>query len=615
MMDDGFKNQVLERTDIVDLVRSFGVQVRKSGQNYTCLCPFHKEKSPSFSLNPGKGFFHCFGCQASGTQIDFVMRHENMDFLGALHFLARRAGIAIPERHNSPQEAAAAQAARSEKQKILELMEDACRFFEGQLRRPEHAGALAYASSRGLDDEALKKFRVGWAPDGFDNILRWADALKHPRELLVKAGLLKLNEKNSVYDLFRARLMFPIWDDEGRVVAFSGRIIIEDKNVGKYINSPESPVFTKSLLLYGFNLARKNMQGEQGALICEGQMDVIACHRAGLSHAVAPLGTALTEEHVRKLRRAAKAATLCFDADPAGLRAAKRSLGLLLAAGLPARVITIPAGKDPDEIIRKQGPEALREAIKNSRDCLDFLAEQLRKEHGDSTTGRAAAGSEAMELLSSIPDPILLSSMLQDIAERLHLDPRALQDGLRNRHAQQRSRERRQQQQAAPAEPSPTLDETQAAAPLPSPAAPVQEATPDAESNVELILLQIAVANEDLAHELAEALPAVGLSSNPSGAALNYVLSLVHAGDWAAAAQAALARFKQSPSVMKALAMPEYSASSTPEILRKAAFDCLAKRLSLTRDRRARDIMNALKAPGADARTLLAELQQLKAMK
>ncbi len=613
-MDDGFKNQVLERTDIVDLVRSFGVQVRKSGQNYTCLCPFHKEKSPSFSLNPGKGFFHCFGCQASGSQIDFVMRHENMDFLGALHFLARRAGIAIPERHNSPQEAAAAQAARSEKQKIMELLEDACRFFEGQLRRPEHAGALAYAASRGLDDEALKKFRVGWAPDGFDSILRWGEALNHPCDLLIKAGLLKINENNRVYDLFRGRLMFPIWDDEGRVVAFSGRIIVENKDVGKYINSPESPVFTKSLLLYGFNLARKNMQGEQGALICEGQMDVIACHRAGLSHAVAPLGTALTEEHVRKLRRAAKAATLCFDADAAGLRAAKRSLGLLLAAGLPARVITIPAGKDPDDIIRKQGPEALCAAIKNSRDCLDFLAEQLRKEHGDSTTGRAAAGSEAMELLSAIPDPILLSSMLQDIAERLHLDPRALQDGLRHRHAQQRSRDRRQQQ-AAPADPSPTTPgEASPVAPAQAPVS-VQEAPPDAESNVELILLQIAIAHEDLAHELAETLPAAGLSANPSGAALNYVLSLVHAGDWAAAAQAALARFKSSPSVMRALALPEYSAASAPEILRKAAADCLAKRRSLTRDRRARDIMNELKRPGADARALLAELQQLKAMK
>ncbi|MEN9359336.1 MAG: primase [Verrucomicrobiota bacterium] len=611
-MDDGFKNQVLERTDIVDLVRSFGVVVRKSGQNYTALCPFHKEKSPSFSLNPGKGFFHCFGCQASGTQIDFVMRHENMDFLGALHFLARRAGVAIPERHSSPQEAAAAQAARSEKQKILELLEDACRYFEGQLRRPEHAAALAYAQSRGLDEEALKKFRVGWAPDSYDAILRWGSALNHPQELLIKAGLLKINEeKRSVYDLFRGRLMFPIWDDEGRVVAFSGRIIVEDKNVGKYINSPESPVFTKSLLLYGYNLARKNMQGEQGALICEGQMDVIACHRAGLSHAVAPLGTALTEEHVRKLRRAAKGATLCFDADPAGLRAAKRSLGLLLGAGLPARVITIPAGKDPDEILRKQGSEALRDAVRNSRDCLDFLAEQLRKEHGDNTSGRAAAGNEAMELLSAIPDPILLSSMLQDIAERLHLDPRALQDGLRKRHAQERSRERRQQTQSPAAPPPPESG----AAHAPQGPPPPPEAPPDAESGVELILLQIALASEDLAHELAEVLPAGGLSSNPSGTALNYVLSLVHAGDWAAAAQAALARFKTSPSVMKALAMPEYSASTSQEILRKAAADCLSKRLSLTRERRAREIMNELKRPGADAKALLAELQKLKAMK
>jgi DNA primase len=368
----GFLDELRSRVSLADLVGKRVRLVRK-GREFGGLCPFHNEKTPSFYVVEDKGFFHCFGCGAHGDAIGFVMRSESLDFIEAIERLAGLAGVAVPQQ--TPQEREKAQRQKT----LLEALAAAAKFYEERLWSPAGTRGREYLESRGLDEETMRRFRLGWAGDD-RSALRKALAPEFPQPLLLEAGLLHASDRGGEpYDFFRERVIFPIGDRAGRVIAFGGRALGDAQP--KYLNSPEHPLFEKGRVLYGFSAARVNAAreaeaGGSGAIVTEGYMDVIALHCAGFNTAVAPLGTALTEAHLAELWRLAPEPVLCFDGDVAGQRAALRALHRalpLLKPGRSLRFVTLPAGDDPDSLIRNSGVAAFAGLLQATKPLAEML--------------------------------------------------------------------------------------------------------------------------------------------------------------------------------------------------------------------------------------------------
>src|SRR5438132_12673365 len=367
----GFIDELRSRISLSGLIGRT-VKLARRGREYAGLCPFHHEKTPSFYVVEDKFFFHCFGCGAHGDAIGFVMRADNLDFIAAVEKLAAEAGVAVPQA--TPQERE-----RAQRQKTLfEALEAAAAFYEGRLWAPAGARARDYLRGRGLDPETIRRFRLGWAADDRQALLR-SLAADFPQPLLLEARLLRSPEEGEPIDYFRSRVIFPIGDRAGRVIAFGGRVI--DGGQPKYLNSPESPLFEKGRVLYGWSAARAGVGrqaegGGVGAIVTEGYLDVIALHRAGFPTAVAPLGTALTEFQLRALWRLSPEPILCFDGDSAGqsaaIRALRRALPLLLP-GQSLRFATLPAGQDPDSLLRTEGRVAFEEVLSAAQPMSEML--------------------------------------------------------------------------------------------------------------------------------------------------------------------------------------------------------------------------------------------------
>ena len=305
-----FIDDLLARADIVDVVES-RVPLKKAGKNYQACCPFHKEKSPSFTVNQDRQAYHCFGCGAHGDVFTFAREFENLDFVAAVTMLAQRAGLPLPEdKGDRPKR-------NYNRQSLLDIHEDATQFFQSHLQSAAGASVRQYLQGRGITDEDVKTFRIGYAPEGWDHFIKFARSKNYDDQTLQQSGLVTSKDETSThfYDRFRSRLMFPICNDEGKVIAFSGRTLEKDAKGAKYVNSPETPIFHKSQTLYGLHLARRNFREYDHALLCEGQLDVIACHRAGMNNAVSAQGTAFTEEHARKIKRHCDNIVLAFDGD------------------------------------------------------------------------------------------------------------------------------------------------------------------------------------------------------------------------------------------------------------------------------------------------------------
>lgn len=423
--------QVLASTDIVDLIGSY-IPLKRAGTGFKANCPFHHEKTPSFNVSPQKQFYHCFGCGKSGNAIGFMMEHEGLLFMDALKRLATKAGVHLEEAPDDPQ----ARAARKSRGRLLDLHREASAFFHEHLKtNPECQHARDYLKGRGFGREMAEKWEIGWMPENANVFLDWARAKNYTGKELVDCGFAGLKDAqrpaSGIFVRFRDRLMFPIHNEVGDVIAFSGRQLRDDPRTGKYINSPETDIFKKSNVLFALDKAKKGILKEQAVILCEGQIDAIACHEGGVENAIAPLGTAFTAQHARILKRYAKTAVLCFDADGAGMKASERAFRELAPEGLSVRVVELPAGDDPDTYLRAHGVEGFRKKVGEARDFFDFKIEAARaKGMLDSAEGRAQLARECTDLLATMADHAARDQQINVVSTMLGLTSSTLREGI-----------------------------------------------------------------------------------------------------------------------------------------------------------------------------------------
>lgn len=412
---ESFLQELAEKNSIEDVVSGYVRLTKRSGQNLFGLCPFHSEKTPSFSVSPSKQIYHCFGCGKGGSVINFIMEIENLSFPEAVEFLARRAGMTVPEQDFDPN--------RGKRQRLYELNRDAARFFHDQLATPGGEAAREYMAGRGIGSAAATSFGLGYAPDTWDSLVLAMKARGYSERELTEAGLIRQGKKGGVYDTFRSRLMFPVIDVRGNVIAFSGRILGDGEP--KYMNSPETLVFIKSHNLFGLNLAKKSKSGY--IILVEGNIDVVSLHQAGFDCAVASLGTSLTPEQARLLSRYTGEVIIAYDADGAGRKAAQRAITLLEKLELKVRVLTVTGAKDPDEFIRTKGADAFRNLLSGSENQKDYRLYSIAAKYDISTSdGKLSFLAEATDFLARLPGSIDREIFAKKVAEMVDVKPEAV---------------------------------------------------------------------------------------------------------------------------------------------------------------------------------------------
>lgn len=411
-----FINDLLARTDIVDLIDA-RVKLKKQGKNYHACCPFHNEKTPSFTVSGEKQFYYCFGCGAKGNAIDFLMNHDRLDFVETVEELATQHGLEVPyEAGNGP-----SPMERHQRQSLYQLLEGLDDFYQQSLRNPQAKAAQQYLATRGLSQQVIDHFAIGYAPAGWDNVLKRFGQQKDDRESLMEAGMLVSNDAGRTYDRFRDRVMFPIRDKRGRVIGFGGRVLGND--TPKYLNSPETPIFHKGRQLYGLYEAQKNHPQPARLLVVEGYMDVVALAQFGIDYAVASLGTSTTAEHIQLLFRSTDTVICCYDGDRAGREAAWRALETALPYmndGRQLRFMFLPDGEDPDTLVRKEGKAAFEARMEQAMPLSTFLFDSLMPQVDLSTRdGRTKLATLALPLISQIPGETLRIYMRQTLGNKL----------------------------------------------------------------------------------------------------------------------------------------------------------------------------------------------------
>lgn len=405
--------QVAAANDIVEVIGSY-FPVKRAGAVWKALCPFHNEKTPSFHINPARQSYHCFGCGAGGSVFRFVMAYENLDFVGSVKRLADRGGITIVEQEMSAEDDMRLRL----RKRLLELHKEAADWFHRNLMRtPAAAKARDYLKGRGLTGEVAVRWTLGYAPDSWDAFGDFAESRGFTANEISKSGLVSLKEESAeFYDRFRDRLMFPIRNDIGEVIAFSGRVL-DASDTAKYVNSPETMLFTKGNVLFGLHASKRDLINAKTAIVCEGQIDLISAFEAGVRNVVAPQGTAFTERQAGMLKRFVEGVVLCFDSDAAGEKAAERSLAALLDQGLLVRVATMPLGEDPDSLIRKHGAEAFREIIDNAPSFFDFQISRLPRDAD--VRVRQQFARKMGEFIALVRDPVIREDAVTKTVSRI----------------------------------------------------------------------------------------------------------------------------------------------------------------------------------------------------
>ena len=419
-------DEIRERTDIVEVVSSY-LPLKRSGVNHQGLCPFHQEKSPSFNVNSARQIFHCFGCGVGGNVFSFLMRMEGLSFPDSVRRLGEKVGVEVEEEAVSPEEVRR----RDERERILRINEVAGEFYQQFLLTDEEgASGRRYLRQRGYESETVRTFQLGFAPGGWESLAKHLAGKSFSSEDSQKAGLVRPGKQGrGDYDLFRNRLLFPIHDLQGRMVAFGGRVL--DDSLPKYINSPETAVYHKGQTLYGLYQARDAMRHNGEALVVEGYFDVLALHRAGFAGAVATCGTALTADHARLLKRYADKVLLIFDEDAAGRQATFRAMDALLPVGLSVSVVSMPAGEDPDSLLKEKGEEGFRLCLDAARPVMEVFIEDQLRVNDESVEGRARAAEQALERIKRLPGDLERSLYMKRLAELTGLDVELLKSKVR----------------------------------------------------------------------------------------------------------------------------------------------------------------------------------------
>ncbi len=436
---DDIVAEIKHTADIVDIV-SESVRLKKTGRNYVGLCPFHSEKTPSFTVSADKQIFHCFGCGEGGDVFRFVMKHQGLDFTEAVVTLARRYGVRLPSKGNrSPKDKT-----MSERQQLRSVNSLAMDFFKSHLREgPGSEKAARYLAGRGISSDVIEEFHLGYAPAGWDNLAGFLAKKGVPLGFAEKAGLVvKKNSGTGYYDRFRDRIIFPIMDISNRVIGFGGRVL--DDSLPKYLNSPETPLYHKGRSLYGLSVTKNICRQSGEVFITEGYMDFLALYGSGIKNVVATLGTALTVGHVRALKGFVEKAILVFDSDEAGMKAARRSIDVFNSEkGLSLFILVLPKGHDPDSYVREKGTSAFKELAATAQEPVFFLLESAIRNYGLSVDGKIKTVSEVAEYLAAVEDSVARSLYVKEVAERLGIEERAMLEKVRLAAARQSQQARR----------------------------------------------------------------------------------------------------------------------------------------------------------------------------
>jgi DNA primase len=413
--------QIAAANDIVEVIGSY-FPLKRAGSTFKALCPFHQEKTPSFTVSPQRQTFHCFGCGAGGSVFRFVMDYEHLDFPAAVRKLAARAGIPVIEERGASGEDDRQHETR---RMLLQLHAEAAEWFHENLVKAKiGAAAREYLKKRGIDRRIANDWQIGFAPDSWDAFLNWALERGYRRAQILQSGLIKPRDENrpegEAYDRFRGRIMFPIHNDVGEVIAFSGRVLEKESEGAKYLNSPETPLFRKGHVLFGLHKTKRGLIEADCAIVCEGQLDLITVFEAGITNVVAPQGTAFTENQARILKRFVSEVVLCFDADAAGQKAAERSLDALLQNNLIVRVAEMPAGEDPDTMIRHRGKEEFEKRVAEARDFFDaWIEHEAASTDLDSLGAKMQLARRLAETVARVHDPMMRGEVANKISARI----------------------------------------------------------------------------------------------------------------------------------------------------------------------------------------------------
>ena len=463
MIPHDIVDRILDTAQIVDVVGDF-VTLKKRGSNYTACCPFHNEKTPSFSVSATKGIYKCFGCGKSGTAVGFVMEHEHMTYTEALKYLAKKYNIEVIEKEESAEDIAK----RQRHESLLLVSEFGGRFFQESLDTPEgQTIAYQYFRSRGLQDETIRKYGLGWAPVSRRALSEAARAAGYKEEFLIETGLSIKYDDGRLVDRFFDRVIFPIHSVSGRVIAFGGRTLKTDKSVAKYVNSPETEIYVKSKSLYGIYFAKSEISKKNKCILVEGYLDVLSMHQLGITNVVASSGTSLTEDQIRLIHKFTDNITVIYDGDSAGIHAALRGTDMILKEGMNVKIILLPDGQDPDDFARKHTLEEVEDYIsRNEQDFISFKTDVLLKEAGHDPLKRAELINDISDTIAVIPDAVVRAMYVRSSAERFGIDENLILDRIGKTRtamieAEVKRREREKQkaeQQGAPADSVPMPD-------------------------------------------------------------------------------------------------------------------------------------------------------------
>ena len=599
-------DSIAARADLVEIVREYVPDLKQAGARWKGCCPFHQEKTPSFMVNPDSNTYHCFGCGAGGNVFKFVMAVENLDFPGAVRTLARKYGIIIPEPepYHGPRKSGDPNTGDL-RERLYLLHEKLAAWYAGWLKNNPDSRAAAYFRSRQIDPVFALRFQIGAAPDSWDAMMQWAQKEGFTLEELKSAHLVSesRNTPGKYFDFFRNRLIFPIWNEQGRVVGFSARQIDPEQGGGKYVNSMESPIFKKGRILYGMNFARRDIPKKGSIILCEGQMDVIAMHTAGCTNAVAPQGTAFGDDQAAVLRRYTDTVLLATDADSAGMKAVLKDAEILLPRGFHLKVVSFPGGKDPDELLHRSGPEALRDAVEKAGDFFEFLFRHAAAQYDETAPdGKIRIAGMLLRYIRLLESDMAQDSYLEWLAGKLNLSSGALYRELRRTSSSRPVRR-------AAAEPERTHD-----APPPEGPLPLSQADPRMKLVFSELLRQL-LHHQVCAEKAARELPPDYLDEGPLAQAVMILVQADLDGEWEqgpARITRALASCPQDCSEVFSL-LTEEGKPETDEIALRVVEDCLGSIRRKYLQLQIADVRRQLSglAPGKERDELLREFTAL----